>query len=158
MSKFTNHVFLALILIKLTVVLLCLSGCKTTNDHLIEQSLIKMRQDHHQEQMDKQHRRDMETIMVSSLAKVAVNSQDTSLKRKYRPKIMPNDDEPIDSGYITLGSSKQDVIVTHGTPKSINKIVDNYEVWLYKDYSRIVFINNLVSQWENNGYLKVRMG
>ena len=66
----------------------------------------------------------------------------------------------IQSNFITIGSTKNDVARIQGTPITIEdlSIIDE-ENWHYKDYNRIKFKNGLVSGWNNsNGKLKVRMG
>ena len=63
------------------------------------------------------------------------------------------------SNFITIGSTKSDVVRIQGTP---TKIADlsfiNQEMWNYGYYNRITFKNGRVSEWNNSdGKLKVRM-
>ena len=58
--------------------------------------------------------------------------------------------------FITMGSSKEDVLAVQGTPKSIRKFdLIGEEIWTYADFSTIKFKENQVYEWDNNGNLKV---
>jgi hypothetical protein len=62
---------------------------------------------------------------------------------------------PNNANYITMGSSKDDVLSVQGTPKAINKYSYS-ETWRYEDYSTIEFKGNKVNEWTNNGALNVK--
>ena len=61
----------------------------------------------------------------------------------------------INVNYITIGSSKDDVLSVQGTPKSMNKY-SNIETWYYSGSSSIKFVSNRVSEWNNYGSLNVK--
>jgi hypothetical protein len=59
--------------------------------------------------------------------------------------------------FITIGSSKSDVVRVQGTPTTIIKSdMISEECWFY-GYSNITLKNGRVYQWDNNGNLKVKM-
>jgi hypothetical protein len=63
---------------------------------------------------------------------------------------------PNNANYITMGSSKDDVLSVQGTtPKAINKYLYS-ETWRYGDYSTIEFKGNKVNELMNNGALNVK--
>jgi len=73
--------------------------------------------------------------------------------KNYKPKIVGGG-----SNYITIGSTKRDVLRIQGTPKNIQKYESlHQEVWDYGS-SSIDFENDRVRQWSNYGNnLKAKM-
>jgi hypothetical protein len=59
--------------------------------------------------------------------------------------------------FITIGSSKSDVVRVQGTPTSLTDYTYSGDVWNY-GYSSITFdTKDKVKQWNNAGNLKVKM-
>jgi hypothetical protein len=61
------------------------------------------------------------------------------------------------SPFLTLGSTKEDVVMIQGTPTRIDDYTYSGDVWHY-GYSSIRFdMNDKIKEWNNSGNLKVRM-
>jgi hypothetical protein len=62
-----------------------------------------------------------------------------------------------ESNYLTIGSTKSDVVRIQGTPNEITKFDVLGEEWWYYGTSKITLKNGRVHEWNNYGRLKVRM-
>jgi hypothetical protein len=63
----------------------------------------------------------------------------------------------VESNYLTIGSTKSDVVRIQGTPNTITKFDSWGEEWWFYGYSKITLKNGRVHEWNNHGNLKVRM-
>jgi outer membrane protein assembly factor BamE (lipoprotein component of BamABCDE complex) len=67
---------------------------------------------------------------------------------KHTQKITRLETKPIEGGFFTLGSTKNQVIALHGSPDKIDTFKDGAEWWRYRVGSYVYFKHGAVVGWE----------